>query len=302
MKDNVDVLLATYNGATYLEEMLQSLLEQQDVVVNLIVSDDGSIDDTLKILKSYETKFSSFQINKGPGNGPAKNFLSMLPKTRSPFIAFADQDDIWNPNHLKHSIRRIKSEQGDIPILTFSQVSHFGDTLMKENYWPNSIPSHFSGYFAQNFARGCTIVFNRRLKDILIENEIENMIMHDWWALLIALGTGKVMFEPAVEVLYRIHANNYIGFKGTSRFAFLKEAKPRRWAPLTQIKDIRRVGASSLSEEFILSSDQFISGVSGPLITRLSYAIGSKHKLRQSVFDELILRIGIIAYPLIFDA
>ena len=78
MKDHVDVLLGTFNGADYLAEMLGSLAQQEDVIINLIASDDGSTDGTLEILESFKHEFNSMQILSGPGTGPANNFVSML--------------------------------------------------------------------------------------------------------------------------------------------------------------------------------------------------------------------------------
>lgn len=301
MKENVDILLATFNGADYLAEMLGSLTQQVDVTINLIASDDGSTDGTLEILESFRQDFNSMQILNGPGTGPANNFVSMLSRTTSPFIAFADQDDLWAPNHLRNSIGRLRLGKSEVPSLTFSQVSHFGETVSTEVIWPSSIPKHFSGFFAQNFAQGCTIVFNRSMKETLESHVINDMIMHDWWALLIALGCGNVTFEPSVEVFYRIHSNNHIGAKRKSRFSFLKNQKPRIWAPLKQITEIRRVGTNSLSEEFLMSCDNFITGVSGQFLRRLRFALGYGHRLRQNKSDEIILRLGIVAYPLIFE-
>jgi glycosyltransferase involved in cell wall biosynthesis len=302
MKVHVDVLLATFNGADYLAEMLGSLAQQEDVIINLIASDDGSTDGTLEILESFRQNFNSMQILSGPGTGPANNFVSMLSRTTSPFIAFADQDDIWVSNHLRNSARRLGLERSEEPSLTFSQVSHFGETISAEVNWPKSIPKHFSGFFAQNFAQGCTIVFNRSMKETLESHIINEMIMHDWWAVLVALGSGNVIFEPSVEVFYRIHSNNHVGVKGKSRFAFLNYPKPRVWAPLNQIREIRMVGTNYFSEDFLICCDKFLSGISGKFPTRFRFAFGYKHRLRQSKIDEVILRLGILAYPLIFDS
>jgi glycosyltransferase involved in cell wall biosynthesis len=282
--------------------MLGSLAQQEDVMINLIVSDDGSSDETLEILESFRQSFNSMQILSGPGTGPADNFVSMLSRTTSPFIAFADQDDLWAPNHLRNSVRRLGWERSEEPCLTFSQVSHFGETVTTEVIWPKSIPKHFSGFFAQNFAQGCTIVFNRSMKESLERHTINEMIMHDWWALLVALGNGHVIFEPSVEVFYRIHSRNHVGVNNKRRFDFLKYPKPRIWAPLNQIREIRKVGRNSFSEDFLICCDQFLSGTSGQFPKRFRFAFGHKHRLRQTKIDEVILRLGILAYPLIFDS
>ena len=74
----VEVLLATFNGASYLQEFLGSLAHQEGVKIHLRVSDDGSTDRTLEIVNSFKDQFASFNIYSGPCNGPSANFFSLI--------------------------------------------------------------------------------------------------------------------------------------------------------------------------------------------------------------------------------
>ena len=135
----VEVLLATFNGALYLSEFLNSLVQQHEVRIHLRVSDDGSTDGTLKIIDSYKNKFESCKIYSGPQKGPSANFFSLIEKATYDFVALADQDDIWLPNHLLSSIKRL-SVTPDMPSMTFSAVMEFGKNLKSETIWPYRFP------------------------------------------------------------------------------------------------------------------------------------------------------------------
>jgi glycosyltransferase involved in cell wall biosynthesis len=133
----VEVLLATFNGAPYLKEFLDSLTRQEGVKIHLRVSDDGSTDETLKIVRFYENEFESCLISKGPCDGPSSNFFSLIDKATFDFIALADQDDVWFPEHLINSVLRLKSS-GNPLTMTFCQVVETNE--ISTNYkriWPN---------------------------------------------------------------------------------------------------------------------------------------------------------------------
>jgi glycosyltransferase involved in cell wall biosynthesis len=137
--DNIEVqvLLATYNGGRYLREFLTSLERQQNVSINLLVSDDGSTDQTLEIVKDFEQHFQSLEILAGPRNGPAANFFFLLSNSTGEFIALADQDDIWESNHLKNSTKRI-SPYHSVPTLTFCSTQEFDESNTARGFWPHT--------------------------------------------------------------------------------------------------------------------------------------------------------------------
>lgn len=208
INEEIDVLLATYNGEKYIEEFMQSLTKQKQVKINLFVSDDGSTDNTLRIVASFKGNFNSLQFYKVKNFGPAKNFLSMLEYSNANYIAFADQDDIWLENHLIKSIERIQKYTNE-PCLSFTNVLEFGENRAKQ-IWPKKYPVNLNCFF-ENPARGCTQVFNKELGNLLRKVEPSYIIMHDWMAVLISKYCGKMQHTFKPEVFYRIHNNNAIG-------------------------------------------------------------------------------------------
>ena len=75
---NVIVLMSTYNGEKYLREQLDSILHQVDVNISVLIRDDGSNDDTLKIINEYKNKFSNISLIQGRNLGPCQSFFELL--------------------------------------------------------------------------------------------------------------------------------------------------------------------------------------------------------------------------------
>ncbi|RUV12141.1 glycosyltransferase, partial [Mesorhizobium sp. M1A.F.Ca.IN.022.04.1.1] len=105
----VAVLMGTRDGAAYIGDQLQSLLDQSWPHVDLWVSNDGSTDPTLAIIEAWRSRWNkgSLALVQGPRNGFAANFRSMIiePRVDADYYAFCDQDDVWEPDRLESAIR-----------------------------------------------------------------------------------------------------------------------------------------------------------------------------------------------------
>ena len=217
-KPEIEVLLATYNGAQHLGEFLESLAQQVGVSIDLCVSDDGSTDATLTVLERYRHRFNNLTVSDGPKNGPSDNFFSLISKAKSKYVALADQDDIWEPSHLINSIRRLGGLEG-FPAMTFCSVSEFANT--KEDcsaIWPSYVDLERPMiFYVENLARGCTIVLNRKALNCINTHKPNYAIMHDWWISLVACCFGQRVYVPQALVDYRQHTNNAVGAKALPR-------------------------------------------------------------------------------------
>ena len=112
---SIQVLLSTYNGARYLREQLDSLLSQENVDIKILVRDDGSTDDTIKILNEYQNR-GLLAWYTGPNMRPAKSFLNLLIQSpESEVYAFCDQDDVWKPEKMYMAVCQLKTVSTDIP-------------------------------------------------------------------------------------------------------------------------------------------------------------------------------------------
>jgi glycosyltransferase involved in cell wall biosynthesis len=229
----VEVLLATYNGEPYLREFLESLSQQKGVVIHLSVSDDGSTDKTLEVIRSFQLKFKTIQILNGPQKGPAENFLNLIKQAKTEIIALADQDDVWLPNHLYNSLCRIQSCSNGSAALSICKVKEFTSPEDFLTPWPNeNFDLGFPKILYENVGRGCTMVFNKKMATVILQSDFKFAIMHDWWILLLATLYGEVSYTNEYEILYRIHSNNFIGNpKFTFRSLLIRAIKNKLGLP-----------------------------------------------------------------------
>jgi glycosyltransferase involved in cell wall biosynthesis len=203
-ENEIDVLLAVYNGSDHLEEFLNSLANQQGVQINLLVGDDGSNDNSIELISAYKDRFSTLRIFKHDRLGASQNFLRLLSYTSAKFVAFADQDDIWFPHKLKTNLEILKQAQG--PTLTHSPAIRMdkNQLVSKKNF---NYPLHIFS----NQIQGCTIAINKELVNLLEKSDLNAIKYHDWFVYLLAEYCGKVIYYDEPLLKYRIHANNAMG-------------------------------------------------------------------------------------------
>ena len=206
----IDILMATYNGGKYLENQLLSLLGQTYRDWILYIHDDGSDDATLDIIRKYQdldTRILLISDNIRFGNA-ARNFMHLLHYSTSYYTIFCDQDDIWFETKLADLIEKLNMYD-DEPCAVFcngyaysQEKGIIGDKITKVH--PNSLNDFF---FLNAGIQGCSLMFNRRLREKLnvIPNEIA---MHDHFLTLGALCFGKLVYLDKHLMLYRqFHTN-----------------------------------------------------------------------------------------------
>ena len=202
----VDILLGLYKPNENLVEQLESLRGQVGVETKLIISLDSEVE--TKLLSLINLWFPKATIIEGPRLGPMQNYMKLLTYSTAKYIAFCDQDDVWESHHLINSIRRI-SDSTNVPALSFSQCFEFGKK--PERIWPISPGLELHSIIFENPARGCTIVINSKTRELLQDFSLTGIIMHDWLMLLSVQMTGSVIFGEQPEVFYRIHSQNTVG-------------------------------------------------------------------------------------------
>lgn len=212
------VLLCSYNGSQYIRQQIDSIINQTETEWTVFVSDDGSTDGTLDILKYYQEKLGRerFVIIDGPGKGFAWNFISLLEKCGDAFdyYAFSDQDDEWMPDKLSRSISVLSSYKHNVPSVYCGRTSlvdenghHLGESPLF------SKPPSFKNALIQSIAGGNTMILNRAGRNIINKTPIDvRIISHDWWIYIVitAIG-GNIFYDPKPSINYRQHTNNIVG-------------------------------------------------------------------------------------------
>jgi glycosyltransferase involved in cell wall biosynthesis len=219
---NIDILMATKNGEKYLCDQIDSIINQTYQNWNLIIKDDNSSDNTIKILSKYKKKFPDkiTLIKNKISLGAIGNFASLFEYVKSNYIMFCDQDDIWLPDKISLTYNKIiemeKKYGQDLPLLVFSDLYVVDENMqiISDSFWKfkkrNPENTTLNRLFIQNVITGCTVMVNKILIDS--SRSINNKaMMHDWWLGLIASSFGKIDYINQQLIYYRQHENNKIG-------------------------------------------------------------------------------------------
>jgi glycosyltransferase involved in cell wall biosynthesis len=290
----VEVLLSTFNGATYLPELLESVFGQNYQQVSVSVRDDGSTDGTWPLIERLLSGRPNATFTSGVNLGAGRSFLTLL-ESVSPtarYAAFCDQDDVWLAGKLSAAVTSLEGFEG--PALYCSAVRLVGEDLSEIRVHRRCVrgPS-FENALVENIATGCTIVLNRPAIDLLSSRMPATFLMHDAWCYLVLSGCGYIVYDPRPQVLYRLHRSNAIGV-GQTLWA---EWSGRVGRQLTeghqrvltrQAAELMRLYGPDLRPSAAQSLEQFLDAESS-FTKRLEYALrGRAH--RQRPLDDLIYR------------
>lgn len=135
----IDILLSTYNGEKYLYAQIVSIQKQTMQNWRLLVRDDGSTDNTIDILESFaltDKRILFLKDNKG-NLGVVRSFEQLLYYSTANYIMFVDQDDVWLPNKIEHTLQAIlkmETKEPDKSLLVFTDV-FVVDSELKKNFF-----------------------------------------------------------------------------------------------------------------------------------------------------------------------
>lgn len=220
----VDIALATFDGARFLPEQLDSILAQSHEQWRLLVRDDGSSDGTPDLLEEYRREHPERirLLRDGDGTlGHARNFARLLTHCEGSYVALCDQDDVWLPHKLEAGLAELRRLEGadrqPTPALVFSDavvVDADGRTIapsfrahtrtdpddatrLGRLLYANVVPAH-------------TVLFNAALRDVAVPVPAPAPYA-DWWIALVAAAVGRTAFLPEPTVLHRQHGGNAAG-------------------------------------------------------------------------------------------
>lgn len=197
--------MATYNGEKYIEEQIKTILVNLEEDDEIIISDDGSKDNTLNIIASF--KDSRIVVVQGPKAGVKKNFENAIRHCSGKYIFLCDQDDIWMDKKVETVLEQFESEQVSVVVHNCTLINDNGGKLLDSYFeYRKSGPGRFKNYMKNSYM-GCCMAFKASLKEKIlpIPNDIE---MHDQWIGIIAEKYGKSVFIDDKLIHYRRHEDN----------------------------------------------------------------------------------------------
>jgi hypothetical protein len=221
----IDVVLPTYNGVAYLEAQLASISAQILRPERVLLRDDGSSDGTETLIRLLQERYGAWlQVLPADGNlGCTANVNRLLQATTAPYVALADQDDLWLPHKLERSLAQMQqleaSHGSTTPLLIHGDlelVDAAGERLGCRYLQCQRLDPQRTDpvdLALTNVVTGCTALLNRALlqKALPIPPEA---LMHDWWLALVASAFGEIALVDEPGVLYRQHGSNVLGAQG----------------------------------------------------------------------------------------
>lgn len=206
----ISVVLPSYNGEAFIRQQLESILGQLGERDELIVSDDGSVDGTVSIVKEYRRTDGRICLLKGPGQGIKRNIGYALSHAKGCYIFLADQDDIWLEHKVSLVLQAFEQQRASV-------VVHDARVVAGEDAAHIQLESFYafrrSGAgviknMIKNSYIGCCMAFRRDLLEVVLPIP-EQIEMHDQWIGIMGdYFAGKSCFLPDVLLLYRRHGAN----------------------------------------------------------------------------------------------
>lgn len=223
----IAVLLAVYNGREWIDEQINSILDQEGVVLDIYISVDLSTDNSYEyITQKYGYLNNIILLPYGMKYGSAgKNFYRLItdsPIEKYDYISFADQDDIWLKNKLAHAIQSIDLHK--VTAYSSNVVAFWDDG--RHCLLDKAQPQVKFDYIFEAAGPGCTYVFNRELavkfQTFLTEkSNARNVALHDWLIYAFARSNGYLwMIDKESRMMYRQHSQNQVGANISFRAAF----------------------------------------------------------------------------------
>ncbi|MFC6098060.1 glycosyltransferase [Flavobacterium qiangtangense] len=230
MKNNIKILLATYNGERYIKDQILSILAQEEVELSITITDDGSVDNTEAIVQN---NFPDLHVLKNtPSTGSAaNNFLKMVKeldfREEFEYVAFSDQDDIWLSQKLKVATTCLELNRADLYCSNLTKWDTAKNTfsLLKKDFPQKKFDFLFEGGSA-----GCTYVFTKKLgiqlQQFLSHIDSTNWkgFSHDWLIYFFARSQNfKVIIDSDSHIHYRLHDANVHGHLNQISFNTIRQ-------------------------------------------------------------------------------
>jgi rhamnosyltransferase len=300
LRPKVLVLLAAYNGSRWIGEQIRSILNQSEVDVHLVVSDDGSTDDTLEQVRRW-TGDSRITLDgpPTPTGSAAQNFLWLIRNTDAEafeYIALADQDDVWLDQKLSRACRALDAQDaGGYSCAVTAFWSDGSEALLSQNSRLTA-----SDFLFEGAGQGCTFVLTvrlfSRLKTFLADATLQTQRLHYHdWTIYALSRAWKVqwIFDSDPMVRYRQHNHNDTGARASvsgliKRLSLIKSGWYRR-----QVEAVAEICFASAPREPVIANWYSILHRPRGILRRIKAAAFCLQGGRRRRSDRLMLLIAI---------
>ena len=287
----VQILLAAFNGETYLPAQLDSLSAQTFSDFQVLYQDDGSSDRTVRLLADRSRLDPRFVpgTHQGEHLGAAGNFLSLIRQSDADYILLCDQDDVWEPEKVSVLLSACMDAEKDIPsgmpLLVHSDAylidqngNRIAPSFFRLQGWdPGAVT--LNRLLVQNNSTGCLMLLNRPLADLVSRfGDPDKMFMHDWFIALTAASFGRIRFVSRQMTGYRQHQDNEIGAsraslprRGAAALRNRSKGKARIRLTYTNAQNLRDAFGDACPADSAEIIDRYLASRSYPKLKRILF-------------------------------
>jgi len=210
-KGLVSILLCTYNGERFVSEQIESILTQSYKNFELVIVDDASSDNTYGICEKMAKKNKSIRLYRNDNNlGLNKNFEKAIKLAKGQYIAFSDQDDIWESNKIEILLDLLHSNTDVLVYCNSEMIDETGQSThtssMDHNVFVRGNES--KQLLLYNTVSGHQMLFRKELVPYILP--LPESFWYDWWIAYIATDKFSINYTGEKLVKYRIHRRSFV--------------------------------------------------------------------------------------------
>ena len=219
----LSVALCTYNGEQFIEQQLNSILDQTIKVDEIIVCDDQSTDNTISIVKKLQAEHKCIIIVENETNlRSTKNFEKAIALTSGDYIFLSDQDDVWKTDKVAKTLAIFNQNSNTEVVFSNADLIDENNAFFTtKTIWDSVFffekeltkPIDFFDIIAKNgnIVTGATLCMKKEIKSFLFPFSEENL--HDEWIASVAAFRKTLCYSTENLISYRIHQNQQVGMK-----------------------------------------------------------------------------------------
>jgi glycosyltransferase involved in cell wall biosynthesis len=248
----VSIAMATYNGAKYINEQLDSIVHQSYQNIEIIIVDDCSTDNTINIIRNYKEKFSNITLLQNAVNsGVTKTFEKAIVASTGFFIAICDQDDIWELNKIEILVNEIGEH--DAVYSNSLLVDKNGESLNKSFTSIMNMKTYYGGtpFLLSNSVPGHTILMKKAFVQDILPFPLK--MLFDLWIGFCAAANNGIKFVDKTLVRYRQHDTNTIGTRDSANKKKKESIQTQFQFKLNELKTLATASIKDVHTKEILN-------------------------------------------------
>ncbi len=216
MSELVSIIVPTFNTEKFIRQTIESVQNQTYINWEMILADDASTDNTVRIIEEFAQKDNRIKLFKLPenrGNGFARN--AALEKATGKYIAYLDADDLWFPEKLEKQIQFLKTNNLHFTFSFYDSIDEEGNDLNRRVESPN--PLTYKQLFFCNYVGNLTAIYDADyFGKIILETTQKRQDWRIWLTILRKIKIAKPVPEPLSY--YRIRKDSV----SSSKFKLIK--------------------------------------------------------------------------------